>query len=68
MTDDEIDTLDIPPLDDEFFANATLRMPQSKVSVILNVDFDLLEWYRSQDEDFYQLIDAALKMYADAHR
>ncbi|GFE70312.1 BrnA antitoxin family protein [Chroococcus sp. FPU101] len=68
MTNDEIDTSDIPPLDDEFFANATLRMPKTKVSVTLHVDSDLVKWYQSQNEDFHKLIDAALKMYADARR
>ena len=28
MTDEEIDTSDIPPLDETFFANARLRMPE----------------------------------------
>ena len=28
MTDEEIDYSDIPPLDDDFFARATLRRPQ----------------------------------------
>lgn len=68
MTDDEIDTSEIPPLDDKFFANATLRIPKVKVSVTLNVDSELLEWYKSQDEDFHKLIDAALKMYVNAHQ
>jgi hypothetical protein len=33
MTDEEIDTSDIPPLDEKFFANARLRMPRGKVAV-----------------------------------
>jgi hypothetical protein len=34
MTDDDIDTSDMPPLGEEFFAKATLRMPKSTVSVV----------------------------------
>ena len=30
MTDDEIDTSDIPEADDEFFEKAKLRMPENK--------------------------------------
>lgn len=30
MTDEDIDTSDIPPLDGDFFANAELRMPTEK--------------------------------------
>jgi hypothetical protein len=32
MSDDEIDTSDIPPITDEFFSNAKLRMPTSTLS------------------------------------
>lgn len=31
MTDEEIDTSDIPPLDDAFFTSARLRMPPNKI-------------------------------------
>lgn len=30
MTDDEIDTSDIPPIDDRFFENAQIRMPEGR--------------------------------------
>ncbi len=67
MTDEEIDTSDIPPLDAAFFANARLRMPE-KVSVTLNVDSEVLEWFKAQGDDFQNRINAALKIYAEAHR
>ena len=38
MSDEEIDTSDIPPLDEAFFASARLRMPDNLVSVTLDVD------------------------------
>jgi uncharacterized protein (DUF4415 family) len=68
MTDEEIDTSDIPPLDETFFANASLRMPEKKVSVTLDVDADVLEWFKAQGEEFQQRINAALKIYAEAHK
>jgi uncharacterized protein (DUF4415 family) len=68
MTDEEIDTLDIPPLDEAFFANARLRIPKNKVSVTLDVDADVLEWFKAQGEEFQQRINAALKIYAEAHK
>jgi len=68
MTDEEIDTSDIPPLDEAFFAGARLRMPGKKVSITLDVDADVLEWFRAQGEDFQNRINAALKIYAEAHR
>ena len=68
MADEEIDTSDIPPLDDTFFANARLRMPAKKVSVTLDVDADVIEWFRAQGEDFHNRVNAALKIYAEAHK
>ena len=41
MADEEIDTSDIPPLDDAFFANAELRLPKGKVPVVMSVDADV---------------------------
>jgi hypothetical protein len=46
MTDDDIDTSDIPPLTDEFFARAKVRMPASKVSAVsVPIDADTLAWF-----------------------
>lgn len=68
MTDEEIDTSDIPPLDDAFFANAKLRMPKGKVPVVISVDADVMEWFKAQGEEYQRLINAALRIYAEAHK
>ena len=68
MTDEEIDISDIPPLDESFFANATLRMPKDKISVIVNVDRETSEWYETQGEERQNLMSAALLIYAEAHK
>lgn len=68
MTDEEIDTSDVPPLDETFFAGARLRTPGKKVSVTLDVDADVLEWFKAQGEDFRSRINSALKIYAEAHK
>ena len=68
MTDEEIDTSDIPPLDEKFFANARLRMPHGKIAVTVSVDKDIVDWYQSQGEESKALMGAALKIYAEAHR
>jgi hypothetical protein len=36
MTDEEIDTSDIPPLDDTFFATARWRMPENELEALLD--------------------------------
>ncbi|MDQ3221201.1 MAG: BrnA antitoxin family protein [Acidobacteriota bacterium] len=68
MTDDDIDTSDIPELDDDFFASAELRVPKNKTSVMLSVDTEVLEWFESQGAEFQQRINAALRIYAEAHK
>lgn len=68
MTDEMIDTSDIPPLNEAFFANAKLRMPKQQVSVTVSIDPDVLAWYKAQGEQFQSRINAALRIYAEAHK
>lgn len=68
MTDEEIDTSDSPPLDDDFFARAEWRMPEKKTAVVLSVDSEVLKWFEAQGADFQQRMNAALKIYAEAHQ
>jgi len=68
MTDEMIDTSDIPPLADEFFAKATWRMPRPSVSITVHVEPDILEWFKAQGEEYDRLMTAALRIYAEAHK
>ncbi len=68
MKDDDIDTSDIPSLDEAFFANAKLRLPGKKISMTVSVDADVLEWFKAQGEEFQNRINAALRIYAEAHK
>jgi uncharacterized protein (DUF4415 family) len=68
MTDEEIDTSDIAPLDEKFFANAHLRMPRGKVAVMVSVDEETRDWFEAQGEEARSLMSAALRIYAEAHK
>ena len=68
MTDEEIDTTDIPPLDEEFFANAELRMPQAKPSITIRLDPDVLDWFKSQGKGYQTRINAVLRRYMEAQK
>lgn len=68
MTDEEIDASDIPPLDETFFANAKLRLPKGKVPVVISVDADVMEWFKAQGDEYQKLLNAALRIYAEAHK
>jgi uncharacterized protein (DUF4415 family) len=68
MTDDMIDTSDIPPLTDKFFATAKWRMPKSKVKVTVEVEPEIVEWFKAQGDDWELYLAAALRIYAEAHQ
>jgi hypothetical protein len=42
MTDNEIDTSDIPPSTEEFFKRATVRLPRHTVRATIRGDPDVL--------------------------
>jgi len=66
-TDEEIDTSDIPPLDDEFFSHATWQIPTPTL-VAVAVEPDVLEWFKAQGGNFQRRVNAALRIYAEAHK
>ena len=67
LADEQIDTSDIPALGADFFARAEWQMP-SKLTVILSVDADVFEWFQSQDKNSKEKMNAALRIYAEAHK
>lgn len=69
MSDDEIDTSDIPPLTDEFFSKAKLRMPASSLATVaIRVDSETLSWFQSKGEEAEQHMTAALRIYVEAQK
>ena len=68
MSDHEIDTSDIPPLTDEFFAKAKLPMPSSLATAAIRVDPETLSWFQSKGEEAEQHMTAALRLYAEAQK
>ncbi len=70
MTDDDIDTSEMPPLTEEELARSWWRFPAPVRSVVteLAVDEDILDWFQSQGQDYPQRMRAALRLYAEAHQ
>jgi len=66
--DNEIDCSDIAPLSKEFFAKATLRLPQPKSSISIRLDPDILDWFKRQGRGYQTRINAVLRMYVAAQR
>lgn len=68
LTDETIDRSELPPLDDAFFEKATWRMPPERVAVIVEMDPNLLAWFKSLGNDYEQRMIAALRLYAEIHQ
>lgn len=68
LTDEEIDTSEIPPLGKAFFENARLRMPGSAAPSELPLDMDVAEWLCDQDEDWRTLANSVLREYMQSHK
>lgn len=68
MADEDIDTSDIPPLTDAFFKRAKLRLPRERVATTLQIDAEVLNWFKAQGDDYEQKLNAALRIYAEAHK
>lgn len=68
LSEEEIDTSDIPPLTEEFFSKSRWWKPVSSLSVLVKIDPQTLAWFQSQGEDYEQKMAAALRIYAQAHQ
>jgi len=68
LRDEDIDTSDIPDLDDHFWDNARLVMPRPKPSISLRIDPEVLDWYKSLGRGYQTRMNAVLRSYMEAHR
>lgn len=67
MKDEDIDTSDIPELDDAFFENAELKIPK-KQPVTLRLDTDVLMWFKSQGQGYQTRINKLLRRYMESEQ
>ena len=63
--DEQIDTGDIPELDDAFFERAELRVP-AKQPVTLRIDEDVLAWFKAQGKGYQTRINKLLRQYMES--
>lgn len=72
MTDDEIDTSDIPPIPPEMFAKAMvkrgLKTRDSKAQLTIRVDKDVLAWFKAHGRGYQTQINALLRAYMEASK
>lgn len=68
MSDTEIDYSDIPPLTESFFQHARLWRQRRKVQVTVEMDADILEWFKTESDNWETRLQAALRLYVEAHK
>lgn len=69
IRDEDIDTSDIPEMDESFFETAKLVMPAgtSKTAISMRVDEDVLKWFKAQGKGHLSRMNAVLRAYMLAH-
>lgn len=63
IPDEDIDTSDIPELDEHFWEKAKLIKPITKQAISLRIDNDVLEWFKNQGKGYQSLMNAVLRSY-----
>lgn len=64
MEDKDIDTSDVPELDDEFFRKAELKVPLEQL-VTLRLESDVVAWFKSQGQGYQTRINKLLRAYME---
>ena len=67
MKDREIDFSDVPELDDNFFAEATL-WPGKKKQITIRLDPDVVDFFKTKGRGYQSSINATLRRYMEAQQ
>ena len=67
-SEDNIDYSDIPPLSDEFFERATLRIPAEQAQNLVQLDPEVKQWFEAQGTQYKTLINTVLRQYIESHK
>ncbi|NWE54607.1 BrnA antitoxin family protein, partial [Brevundimonas sp. P7753] len=62
LSDQEIDTSEIPELGEDFFRRAELRVPVKR-AVTIRLDADVLEWFKGKGTGYQTRINQLLRQY-----
>ncbi len=64
----EVNTSDIPELDDDFWKDARLIIPESKKLIPFCIEKDVFEWFSQFRDDYQFHMNTVLRDYVKAHR
>jgi uncharacterized protein (DUF4415 family) len=62
----KIDYSDIPPLTEEFFQKATLRISASQAQQLVPIEPEVLQWFQAQGDEYKTLINSILRHYIES--
>jgi len=65
IPDTAIDTSDIPELDRQFWKTAKIVKPVSQEDTLIQLDRDILDWFKSKGKGYQSLINSALRSYIE---
>ncbi|TCI66665.1 hypothetical protein EVJ22_15265, partial [Exiguobacterium sp. SH0S7] len=65
LEDEGVDYSDIPPLPEEFFEKAMLRIPVSQAQQLVQVEPDVLQWFQAQGAEYKALINLVLRCHIE---
>ena len=68
LSDESIDTSDIPELDEAFWQRASVRFPGGKERLTVRFDEDVVTWFRNQGRGYQSRMNAVLRSYYEAHK
>lgn len=70
LPDRAIDTSDIPELDEAFWENARVVMPEqrTKTQITAKFDADMVAWFKMQGRGYQARMNAVLRSFYEAHR
>lgn len=63
IPDCDIDTSDIPELNDDFWETAKMVKPITKKAISIRLDSDVLEWFQEQGKGYQSMINNVLRSY-----
>ena len=70
LPDRDIDTSDIPELDETFWQNARVVMHEdrNKTQITAKFDADMIAWFKQQGRGYQARMNAVLRSFYETHR
>ncbi len=68
IKDSEIDTSDIPELDEQFWQKARRVEPIPQETVLIKLDRDIINWFKHQGPNYKTIINQVLRAYINQQK